>query len=364
MNILLLEPFFTGSHKQWCLSLIDQSQHNIDVQSLPGRFWKWRMHGAAVTFADQLKDKLQKYDLIVASDMLDIATFKGLSEITCPVLLFFHENQITYPKKENSPNYTPERDNHYGFINFTSALAADHCLFNSTYHKEVFLESLPAFLKQFPDHQNHMLIPQIVAKSHVLHLGLDLKQFDQFKSSNEQSTPIILWNHRWEFDKNPGTFFDALGRLKQKDIRFKLVLLGQSFANNPPEFENAKIQFAENIIHIGYAESFADYARWLWLADIIPVTSHQDFFGISVIEAIYCQTFPLLPNRLVFPEHIHADQSDKYLYDSDEDLFDKLMCLCTSPTSRNSIDLKKHIGKYDWEQMAPQYDAFFEHCLK
>ncbi len=47
----------------------------------------------------------------------------------------------------------------------------------------------------------------------------------------------------------------------------------------------------------GYVESLADYARLLWRADILPVTSQHDSFGASVVEAIYCGVYPLLPRR-------------------------------------------------------------------
>ena len=57
-----------------------------------------------------------------------------------------------------------------------------------------------------------------------------------------------------------------------------------------------------NIVHFGFCESFSEYAQWLWKADILPVTSNQDFFGISIIEASYCETYPLLPERLSYPE--------------------------------------------------------------
>ena len=38
------------------------------------------------------------------------------------------------------------------------------------------------------------------------------------------------------------------------------------------------------------------------MSDILPITSNQDFFGGSIIEAMYCETTPLLPKRLTYPE--------------------------------------------------------------
>ena len=42
---------------------------------MKGQFWKWRMHGGAVTLAKQFKNKNYKPDLILSTDMLDLSTF-------------------------------------------------------------------------------------------------------------------------------------------------------------------------------------------------------------------------------------------------------------------------------------------------
>ena len=38
------------------------------------------------------------------------------------------------------------------------------------------------------------------------------------------------------------------------------------------------------------------------MCDIIPVTSNHDFFGISVMEAVFCNVWPILPDRLSYKE--------------------------------------------------------------
>ena len=58
MNILLVEPYYTGSHKSWAQGYQSFSNHNVQIISLPGQFWKWRMHGGAITLAKQFMDCL------------------------------------------------------------------------------------------------------------------------------------------------------------------------------------------------------------------------------------------------------------------------------------------------------------------
>ena len=80
MDILLVEPYYTGSHKSWAEGYQSCSNHNVQIISLPGQFWKWRMHGGAITLAKQFMDMNFYADLILATDMLDLTTFLSLTK--------------------------------------------------------------------------------------------------------------------------------------------------------------------------------------------------------------------------------------------------------------------------------------------
>jgi len=367
MDILLLEPFFSGSHQQWAEGLKKHSKHNIRLLSLPGRHWKWRMHGGAVSLAKKFNESEENTDLILATSMLDLTTFLALTRgksADIPVAMYFHENQLTYPWSPQDRDKKKKRDNHYSFINYTSALAADKVFFNSKYHKESFLGALPKFLKQFPDKREKENIELINAKSEVLHLGLDLERFESFRSSDKekQSVATILWNHRWEYDKNPEEFFKTLFALKEKEIEFKLIVLGEQNDVNPPIFDDAKTRLEDEILHWGYVETFEDYARWLWRADILPVTSNQDFFGGSVIEAMYCDCFPLLPNRLAYPEHLPEELDREFLYEEGE-LEARLETAVESVMGIRQVDYQSIIKKYDWGELISVYDDNLEQMI-
>ncbi|MDM8530026.1 DUF3524 domain-containing protein [Anaerolineales bacterium HSG25] len=181
MKILLLEPYYTGSHAEWADGYARHSRHQVDLLTLPGRFWKWRMHGGAVTLARQFLALPTKPDLILATDMVDLTSFLALTRphtANIPVALYFHENQLTYPWSPTDRDVAQQRDKHYGFINYTSALSADMVLFNSGYNRDSFLSALPNLLKHFPDFNELPSVQQIADKSQVLPLGLDLARFD------------------------------------------------------------------------------------------------------------------------------------------------------------------------------------------
>jgi glycosyltransferase involved in cell wall biosynthesis len=370
MNILLLEPYFTGSHKSWAEGYAKYSKHTVEILSLSGNFWKWRMHGGAVTLAKKFLETDFKPDLLLVSDMLDLTTFLSLTRnqtASVPAAVYFHENQLSYPWSPQDRDLVHKRDKHYGFINYTTALAADAVFFNSRYHLESFFAELQRFLKHFPDHQELENIEKIKAKSRVLPIGLDLSYFDQFrtqienpKSEIRNRKPLILWNHRWEYDKNPGEFFKALFILAEKGLDFEVAILGECFSQRPDEFVVAQERLADRIVQFGYVKDFAEYAQWLWRADILPITSYQDFFGASVVEALYCGCFPILPRRLAYPELIPTELHTHYFYNDFEDLLKRLQDAITNIDSVRKKNLSWVAKKFSWTTWAPIYDELFQ----
>lgn len=359
MKILLLEPFLSGSHQQWAEGYAQYSSHEIKILSLPGRHWKWRMYGGAVSLAEQFLASDFQPDLILATDMLDLTTFLSLTRRRTgqiPTAIYFHENQITYPWSPTDEDVKLQRNNQYGFLNFTSALTADRVFFNSNYHCQSFLGALPRFLKQFPDYCELQTIAKIEAKSEVLHLGMDLQKFDKFKIIANNKIPILLWNHRWEYDKNPNVFFQNLFKLKKENVDFQLVILGEAYKKMPPIFKEAKEKLADRLLHFGFAKTFEEYAKWLWRADILPVTNNQDFFGGSVVEAIYCNCLPILPNRLAYPEHIPIEEHKAYFYDDDVHFYQLLKSAILAFSNKKAGLIQHFVNHYDWLELAPIYD--------
>ncbi len=365
MRLLLLEPYFTGSHASWSEEYAARSRHQVDILSLPGRHWKWRMHGGAVTLARQFLERRQPVDLLLASAMLDLTTFLALTRSKSagvPSVLYFHENQLTYPWSPQDSDPPARRDAHYGFINYASALAADQVLFNSHYHRQAFLEALPGFLGVFPDHQETTSIEIIAAKSQVLPLGLDLQRFDTYRPQVEfdpNRLPLLLWNHRWEYDKNPEEFFRALFLLQDQGLDFQVAILGESFAEQPAIFAEAQRRLGERVVQFGYAADFASYADWLWRADILPVTAIHDFFGISVVQAMHCNCHPLLPKRLAYPEHVPPSLHEDYFYDDFDDLVVRLAESIEQVSALRCRSVRPFVQGYDWRQLGVRYDDLF-----
>lgn len=374
MRILALEPWYGGSHRSFLDGLVSHSRHRIDTVTMSARFWKWRMHGGAVTLArkaGQLYANGEKPDLVFASSMVNLPAFLALtrSELgDVPVVMYMHENQLTYPLPEGK-----DRDHTYGYINYLSCLAADHILFNSRFHHDQFVEALPRLLRLFPDYTHLTTAQDIRRKSSVLHLGLNLREHDKYASAYEGHTwgpglrpPIVLWNQRWEYDKNPEAFFRLMNRLDDSGHTFRLILAGEHFEEQPREFEKAFERYAERILHYGYAEDFQEYSKLLHRADIVVSTSIHEFFGISILEAIYCGCHPILPGRLSYPELIpeslhHPLLHAPILYEDEDELFAIMARILKGDERPLPVKSLKEISAHlEWSLHANRFDLLFD----
>jgi glycosyltransferase involved in cell wall biosynthesis len=360
MNILIIEPYFSGSHAQWLNNYCDLSSHNIKILSMKGRFWKWRMYGAAVTMAKQFRELQFKPDVLLVTDMLDLTTFLSLVrrelDSSIPIKVYFHENQLAYPWEPKGEDKSNKRDVHYGFINYHTALAADTIFFNSRFNMESFYGAIKKILAKMPDYKHSDEVEKLRRKSEVLHIGMNIEKMDSVHSTlAEDSPPLILWNHRWEFDKNPQDFFKALFILKQKGKKFKLALLGESYQSTPSIFKEAIELLSEEIVVTGY-KTGDEYFKWLKASQILPVTSNHDFFGISVMEAVYAGVLPILPNRLTYPDLFSINDNPQLFYNDFDEFVEKLSLAIDNKLECNREVIKKIPLNYDWKNMIPIYD--------
>ncbi|MFH2092208.1 MAG: DUF3524 domain-containing protein [Pseudomonadota bacterium] len=357
MKILFLESFFGGSHKDFALGFKAAFDHDVTLVTLPDRFWKWRMRGAALYFVGHVQD-IQTYDLIIVTDMLDLTDFMALAgKDLPPIWLYFHENQLSYPLAAGE-----KRDFHLGFTNIVSALAADQVIFNSNFHLNAFFCDASALIKKMPDFQPVLIMEKIRHKTRVIYPGCRFEPGPIELEERDWACPLIIWNHRWEHDKNPEPFFKALARLKAKNIAFSLAVLGENFSKAPEVFDSVEQDFKEQLQVFGYVESRQQYLSWLKKGAIVVSTAVQENFGISIVEAVRYGCIPLLPNRLSYPEIMPDDLHSIVLYDNDQELETRLeeMVLNYSDYSALRQRLSRKMARYSWQNIIQQYrDCMF-----
>lgn len=356
MKILFLEPFYGGSHKVVADGFAACSRHQVDILSLAPRFWKWRMRGSALAFIRQIKN-LTEYDLVFATDMVDITDFKALAGPQCPpVVLYFHENQLSYPLEPGE-----KRDFHLGFTNIISALSAEGVFFNSQFHRDDFFSAAKALIRKMPDLRPGWILDKIRGKTCVLYPGIDFDSRGFVTSERQESSldrPLVIWNHRWEYDKNPKAFFNILERLKRRGIVFYLAVMGEQYGTVPEEFKGIEERFDAELLVYGYQEQVADYRKWLAKGRVVISTAIQENFGISVMEAVAHGCFPLLPNRLSYPELIPEHLKSDVIYRDDADLEARLEHILVQPQvyQERAAALSAHAAGFSWSHMAEKWD--------
>ena len=357
MKFLFLEPFFGGSHKDFAEGLCSFSRHEIDLMTLPARFWKWRMRGAALYFADKISS-LKGYQGLITTDLMSLSDFKAQWAGECPPsLVYFHENQLTYPLAPGE-----SMDFQFGFTDITTALAAERVLFNSRTHFDAFFSSLPGFLRMMPEYRPEWVVEEIRSRAGILYPGCHFSARQEEDLFSNDSPLLIIWNHRWEFDKNPADFFDALDAVLDRGLDFRLALLGENFQKVPKEFIAARERFKHRIIQYGYVKSRKEYHEWLKQGAIVVSTATQENFGISVIEAVRHGCMPLLPERLAYPEIIPAAFHSDVLYKDQNQLVEKLCHLISNYEQfREKIEaLFNAMTRFAWVNMIDAYDDKLE----
>ncbi|HED35242.1 MAG TPA: DUF3524 domain-containing protein [Gammaproteobacteria bacterium] len=291
-TIWLLSAYRSQSHAAWADWLTSTfSEIDWHKLELPGRHFRWRIRGNPLSWLHQLPPTAP--DLILATSMVDLSTLKGLHPrlANVPCIYYFHENQFAYPtRQQQHHSVDPQMVQLYG------ALAADQLLFNSIYNRDSFLEGVDSLLKKLPDEVPDNITEALKHKTGVLPVAIN-----PIKNSATKNTGLILWNHRWEYDKAPQVFADALNLLNKSHSDFQLALLGERSQKKPDALMQIEQQHSKRII-VNQRVSKNKYREYLSQAGIAVSTAIHEFQGLSMLEAVSAGATPVVPDDLCYQE--------------------------------------------------------------
>ncbi len=292
-NIFLLSSYRTDSHVRWADWLTAMhTQVNWHRLELPGRRFRWRIRGNPISWLDRLPEI--RPDLILATSMVDLATLKGLHPHLAhvPSWYYFHENQFAYPLSEHQVNRVdPQMVQLYG------ALTAQRVFFNSAFNRNSFLDGVFELLRTKPQADSLAIKQRLERKSSILPIPID--PIPPAKSKDEG---LIVWNHRWEYDKAPEIFAEAIIKLSKIDVDFRLALLGDRSSAFPNE---SLLRLREKLGRHIIADARVDvetYKQILSKAGVVVSTALHEFQGLAMLEAVSAGARPLVPDALCYPE--------------------------------------------------------------
>ena len=85
---------------------------------------------------------------------------------------------------------------------------------------------------------------------------------------------------------------------------------------------------------------------------------HQTRFWHK-IEASFCNTIPILPNRLSYPEIFDKKSNSNIFYENNELLKNKLKTYLINHNYKKNY-INKNLMKFDWNNIKNFYDSEFE----
>ncbi|WP_163559505.1 DUF3524 domain-containing protein [Halomonas sp. NO4] len=350
MKALLLSAYAAVSHRHWAQGVIEWLD---DIQwtllELPPRHFSWRIRGNPLTWMVREHETLsQEYDVILATSMVDLATLCGLYPHLGQAhkVVYFHENQFAYPL---SAHQRPQVE--ALMVNLYSALAADRLVFNTAYNCDSFLAGAESFLKRMPDNLPMTRpLAQLAERAEVVPVPISpLRRPPPDRPPGHR----LIWNHRWEYDKNPDDFFAVLVSLAERDLDFEVAVMGQQFRERPAIFDEARERLGDRVVCWG-AQPEVRYREMLASGDIVISTTWHEFQGLSIMEAAQLGVRPLVPDRLCFPELYPA----AYRYDGTRDGLEATLAAWLTHSQQRPPPLD--VGAWEWPAMVGRYRALLQ----
>lgn len=369
VKILIMEGFYGGSHRQlidlFCSDLFPSAAVAYHLVTLPARKWHWRLMSSSLYFARKIPPSLPHLSVIFCSSMFNLAELLGfrpdLAQPGIRKILYFHENQLAYPTRVDAHQKVAALDFQIAWTQIVSCVVADVLVFNSDFNRRSFLSRVGTFLNHIPDpllkHEYSDVPHELERKSQVLYFPIQRLCSEKPKTSRRY--PLrILWNHRWEVDKNPADFFNVLHELHLQHCAFEVVVCGEMYHKVPQVFTEARqwLEETSHVVHWGYARTKESYVALLESSDVVVSTSLHEFYGVSVLEATLCGCFPLCPNRLVYPELYPPN----HLYNTPNQLRKQLADFCADPAQVRQWHPRPDVFDVcTWSRLQPAYQTLF-----
>lgn len=375
-KLLLVSAYDATSHRGWAEQII---------RGCPEYAWT-PIYGAARNFAWALRGRPlqwfldpklapvleQEFSGVVVTSTVDLAAMKALFPAlrSRPTLLYMHENQFAYP---SNPAEDPKRASRQQahridacMVQLYALLAADLVVFNSEYNRASMREGITKLMAKMPVALDLSRIDRCLDRARIVAVPLEDGHNKLPRSGRgEAGAPVIVWNHRWEFDKAPERFLAALDRLSEEGVDFSLMLLGPNADQSHPVLREILQRHAARVWIHQNIENREAYFRALASADIAVSTALHDFQGVSMMEASRCGVYPVVPDRLAYREFYPPRfRYPSFPADPERECEALVRAIKSAIEDRQAgLALPRQMQRYNWSALATQYRGLWASLL-
>lgn len=357
LNVLCVETYPAGSHGR-ILDLWERfSTHQIESIRLERGHWRWL--GIAAHY--EVLERLTGYgsgpgpDLLLFSGPLDVASLLSMLPAhlrDLPRVAYFHESQWTYPLVDADPRP-------YLVQHLDTMTVCDESWFNSRFHRDTFWESATSSsIDRRIRALARRLQEQHAPRNRVVYPPIAVTPRASLPRSRSKP-PGLLWNARWEYDKQPDRFIELLDRLAESGQRPPITILGTA-GKDRREIVSALGSHADRAAVPGHLPSRRAYEDAIPPEALVVATGEHEFFGVAMLEATLLGCFPVLPAALAYPETIPS----AYFYQPGDvaDLSRIVTSLLKQPPETahaHTLDAARFVA----ERTVPLFDAAVSHVV-
>ncbi|PIP57780.1 hypothetical protein COX03_01170 [Candidatus Woesebacteria bacterium CG22_combo_CG10-13_8_21_14_all_39_10] len=216
------------------------------------------------------------------------------------------------------------------------AKICDGIFVGSKYHKEKFIRKRK--------------IGGLESKIYVT--GNPFNTQDILKAVPEKINPvgrrenIVIFSHRWDYEKRPNVFVDMMNQLQniRKDFKVYITTSRKKFRSNQ-KWLIEKLHSARFEYHIFDGLSKEQYYQLLSKSKIFVSTTIEENFGYCLLEAMTLGCTPVVPNKYSHPEILNNDS--RFLYNNNKEAVKIVSAFLDSPISISKLAFKYNysIGK-------------------
>jgi len=342
LYILHLEPLEERYTKQW----LKWFQEELTARQIPFEFIKGKLLTTEVQtgtvldaegtnywkFTQMLEvcklfkeKKIQNGDIFLTMDLwypsLEAIPYMAtLEKLQIKLFGFLHAGSYT------SEDFASPMADWAKFFERGWSKICDGIFVGTEYHKQKFIKKRG--------------IAGLDKKIHVT--GNPFKTADILKNVSGKIVPvanrenIVLFSHRWDYEKRPNVFVDMMNQLYQKRQDFRVIITTsrKKFGSNQQwlidKLKSAKFPYQ---VHAGITKE--QYYQLVSEAKVFVSTTIEENFGYCLLESMTLGCTPVVPNKYSHPEILEFDK--RFLYNNKKEAVKMIDSFLDNPVSVSKL---------------------------